>query len=138
MRHRLALVSTIATLAMLATGFAFAAAIDDDDYPGSEVIADGKGQVAVKVVHYANETCWKIAGIREGVPHDRAVDLSTERHLYVTMTLARTGEPCQVTAEPLQARLTIPDKPGRISLDIFVLDDKGFLTRSQRHRIQRN
>jgi hypothetical protein len=130
--------SVMAGLVLALSASLAGAATPDDDYPGSEVIADGKGKVAVKIVHFANETCWRIADVREGVPHDRIIDQATDRHLYVTLTLARTGEPCRPTAEPLTTRLTIPDRPGRISLDIFVLDDKGFLTRSQRHRIQRD
>jgi hypothetical protein len=108
----------------------------DPDYPGSEVYADGQGAVHVKVVYFANQACWRIADAREGVP-DRATDLPTDRHLYVTVTLARTDGSCELTSTPLQTMLDIPDKAGRISLDIFFLDDRGVLTRSQRHRIQR-
>src|SRR5690606_4317824 len=108
----------------------------DDDYPGSQVVADGDGEVHVKAVYFANETCWRIAGAREGVP-DREADQPTERHLYVTVMVEKTGDACALTGEPIETSLTIPDKPGRISLDIFFVDQRGVLVRSQRHRIER-
>lgn len=108
----------------------------DPDYPGSDVYSDGKGTVHVKAVYFANQTCWRIASAREGVP-DPSVDEPTQRHLYVTVNLAKTGGSCELTNKPLETMLDIPDKPGKISLDIFFVDDRGVLTRSQRHRIQR-
>lgn len=116
---------------------AFAAELaDEEEYFGSEVIADGNGSVDVKIVYFANEKCWQIKDTREGVP-DKAADQPTERHLYVTVNLVKVGDDCSLTNEPLKTRLTIPDKKGKISLDIFFVDERGFLTRSQRHRIQR-
>lgn len=109
---------------------------EEEEYFGSEAIADGKGSVDVKVVYFANEKCWQIKNVREGVP-DKAADQPTERHLYVTVNLAKVGDDCSLTNEPLKTRLTIQDKKGKISLDIFFVDERGFLTRSQRHRIQR-
>lgn len=109
----------------------------DPYYQGSEVIADGEGQVHVKVVFFPNEDCWNISGIREGVP-DKLADQPTERHLYVTVNIAKTKSSCALTSAALQAKIVIPDKKGKISTDIFFVDERGVLTRSQRHRIQRD
>lgn len=109
----------------------------DPDYPGSEVVATADGQVHVKAVLFANDTCWHILRAREGVP-DRTADEPTDRHLYVTVSLEHRGSDCALTNRPLETRLAVPDKPGRISLDIFFVDERGVLFRSQRHRIQRD
>lgn len=111
--------------------------LDSSDYPGSWAIADGHGHVSVHIVHLAAETCWRIRNAREGVP-DRRADQPTDRYLYVTLELERTALPCVPVNTPLQTHLTLADKPGKISIDIFVLDDRGVLQRSQRHRIDRN
>jgi hypothetical protein len=108
----------------------------DPNYPGSQVVADANGAVHVKVVYFANQACWSIAGAREGVP-DRAADQPTGRDLYVNVNLTKTNTSCALTGTPLQTTLTIPDKPGKLSLDIFFVDDRGILVRSQRHRIMR-
>jgi hypothetical protein len=109
----------------------------DPDYQGSEVVSDGKGQVHVKVVFFPNEDCWSFAGLREGVP-DKVADQPTERHLYVTVNVAKTKPDCHLTNAFLQDQIVIPDKKGKISLDIFFVDERGVLVRSQRHRIQRD
>lgn len=108
----------------------------DPDYPGSQAVADDKGEVHVKVVYFANQACWSIAAAREGVP-DKTTDQPTGRELYVTVSLAKTQASCDLTSKPLETTLTIPDKSGKISLDIFFVDDRGILVRSQRHRIMR-
>jgi len=109
----------------------------DADYQGSEVVSDGKGQVHVKVVFFPNEDCWVIDNLREGVP-DKVTDQPTERHLYVTVNIKKTKTDCQLTSAFLQDQIVIPDKKGKISLDIFFVDERGILVRSQRHRIQRD
>jgi hypothetical protein len=106
------------------------------DYPGSVAVADGKGRVGVKVVFLPAVSCTRITGVREGMPNPDA-NQPTDRHLYVTVDIAKTTAPCSETNTPLETRIVIPDKPGRISIDIFVVDERGFLTRSQRHFIQR-
>lgn len=108
----------------------------DSDYPGSWAIADGHGQVIVSVQYLAAESCWRIKGVREGVP-DAAADLPTGRHLYVTVDVKKDGSACQTVNTPLDAKINIPDKPGKISLDVFIVDDRGVIQRSQRHRIER-
>jgi hypothetical protein len=110
---------------------------DGSDYPGSWAIADGHGHVTVHVVHLAAETCWRIREAREGVP-DRRADQPTDRYLYVTLRLERTALPCVPVNTPLQTNLILADRPGKISIDIFVLDNRGVLQRSQRHRIDRS
>ena len=132
---KLLIAGLIATSILFQPAFAEETAVEDV-YFGSEAIADGKGSVDVKIVHFANEKCWQIRDAREGVP-DKAADQPTERHLYVTVNLVKNGGDCSLTNEPLKTRLTIPDKKGKISLDIFFVDERGVLTRSQRHRIQR-
>lgn len=109
----------------------------DPDYQGSEVVADGKGQVHVKVIFFPNEDCWVIAGLREGVP-DKVTDQPTERHLYVTVNVSKKSEVCHLTSAALSGHIIIPDKKNKISLDIFFVDERGVLVRSQRHRIQRD
>lgn len=109
----------------------------DPYYQGSEVIADGEGQVWVKVVFFPNEDCWKISGVREGVP-DTVADQPTQRHLYVTVSVAHSKATCSLTNDTLQTQIVIPDKEGKISTDIFFVDERGVLVRSQRHRIQRD
>ncbi|MBL8587576.1 MAG: hypothetical protein JNK46_03520 [Methylobacteriaceae bacterium] len=109
----------------------------DSDYPGSWAIADGHGEVAVKVQYLAMGACWRIENAREGVP-DRATAEPNERHLYVTVAIRKTGDDCPPTNAPLETKLNIPDKPGRISLDVFFVDERGVLQRSQRHRIERD
>lgn len=108
----------------------------DSDYPGSWAIADGHGGVAVKVQYLPQASCWRLVGAREGVP-DAGVDEPTGRHLYVTVSIAKTAEACLPVNRPLETRITIPDAPGRISLDVFIVDERGVLQRSQRHRIER-
>lgn len=109
---------------------------DDLDYPGTVVIADGHGQVDVRVVYQAQEDCWRIRSAREGMPN-KAADQPTDRHLYVTVAIEKTAETCDRRLTELQTRLTIADKPGRLSLDILFVDQRGVYQRSQRHRIQR-
>jgi len=109
----------------------------DADYQGSEVVSDGKGQVHVKVVYFPGEDCWAMANLREGVP-DKLTDQPTERHLYVTVNAAKTKQDCKLTSTFLEGQIVIPDKKGKISLDIFFVDERGVLVRSQRHRIQRD
>jgi hypothetical protein len=109
----------------------------DPDYQGSEVVASSNGQVHVKAVLFPTDSCWQITGAREGVP-DVEADQPTARHLYVTVNVTHGTGDCQPTATPLETRLDIPDKTGKISLDIFFVDERGVLIRSQRHRIQRD
>lgn len=110
---------------------------EPDDYLGSEAVADGKGAVNVKVVYFANEKCWQIKSAREGVP-DVEADQPTGRNLYVTVNIEKKGGDCSLTNIPLKTAISIPDKEGKISLDIFFVDERGVVTRSQRHRIQRD
>lgn len=109
---------------------------DDLDYPGTVVVADGHGRVDVRVIYQAQEDCWRIGSAREGMP-DATADQPTDRHLYVTVAIERTEGACSQRLTELQTRLTIADKPGRISLDILFVDQRGVYQRSQRHRIQR-
>lgn len=109
----------------------------DADYQGSEVVSDGKGQVHVKVVFFPNEDCWVIDNLREGVP-DQTADQPTGRYLYVTVNVKKIKAGCQLTNAFLQDQIVIPDKKEKISLDIFFVDERGVLVRSQRHRIQRD
>jgi hypothetical protein len=122
---------------LLAPVAAAAEELFDPDYPGSEVVATADGQVHVKAVLFATDSCWHITGAREGVP-DATADQPTERHLYVTVNVAHSSDGCAPTSKPLETQLVIPDKKGRISLDIFFVDERGVLFRSQRHRIQRD
>ena len=108
----------------------------ESDYPGSWAIADGHGSVVVKVQYLPQATCWRIARARPGVP-DVTTDQPTGRHLYVTVAIERTDTPCLPINNPLETRLTIPDVAGSISLDVFFVDERGVLQRSQRHRIER-
>lgn len=125
-------------LAGLAAGAAEAAHQEiESDYPGSWAIADGHGSVAVKVQYLPQASCWRIREARQGVP-DIALDQPTGRHLYVTVAIEKTGDDCRPINRPLETRLTIPDAPGRISLDVFFVDERGVLQRSQRHRIERS
>lgn len=127
----------LAAAVLLIAGPASAShALIDSDYPGSWAIADGHGEVAVKVQYLAPDSCWSIRDAREGVP-DRDADQPTERHLYVTVTIAHGEGPCRVENTPLETRLAIPDRPGKISLDVFFVDERGVLQRTQRHRIER-
>lgn len=109
----------------------------ESDYPGSWAVADGHGGVAVKVQYLPQSSCWQIREAREGVP-DAVVDMPTGRHLYVTVAIEKTAGDCLPVNRPLETRLTIPDAPGRISLDVFFVDERGVLQRSQRHRIERS
>lgn len=134
MQHK---ASPLLVLALLAAPPALAAHHPvDSDYPGSWAIADGHGSVAVKVQYLAPDSCWRIKDAREGVP-DVAADQPTERHLYVTVNIEHVGENCVTANTPLETQITIPDKPGEISLDVFFVDARGVLQRSQRHRIER-
>jgi hypothetical protein len=110
---------------------------EDLDYPGTIAIATGHGEVDVRVIYQAQEDCWRIKSAREGVPN-RMTDQPSERHLYVTVDIEKTAVSCQPKHNEITTRLTIPDKPGRISLDVFFVDERGVYQRSQRHRIQRD
>lgn len=132
---------SIFAMAMLAAGMPAQAdhhkITDDDlDYPGTIAIATGHGEVDVRIIYQAQEDCWRINGAREGVPN-RSTDLPSDRHLYITVAIEKTAETCQHKHNELTTRLQIPDKPGRISLDVFFVDQRGVYQRSQRHRIQR-
>lgn len=109
---------------------------DDLDYPGTIVIANGHGKVDVRIIYQAQENCWALKSTRQGLPNP-AVDKPTERHLYITAFIEKTGSACEQKHTELQARLMIDDKPGTISLDILFVDERGVYQRSQRHRIQR-
>lgn len=108
----------------------------ESDYPGSWAIADGHGAVVVKVQYLPQSTCWRIRDVRQGVP-DAAAMQPTGRHLYVTVALEHTDLPCLAINNPLETRLTIPDRPETIDVDLFFVDDRGVLQGSQRHRIER-
>lgn len=110
---------------------------EDLDYPGTIAIADGHGKVDVRVIYQAQEDCWRIASAREGLPN-KSTDMPTDRHLYVTVGIEKTAQDCARKHTELATRLTIPDKPGVISLDVLFVDERGVYQRSQRHRIQRD
>lgn len=144
MDHRTALTRIRALSLALALLVPFAAVAEhrvmtDEDlaYPGTVVIADGHGKVDVRIVYQAQEGCWRINGAREGVPNP-ALDMPTDRHLYITVAIERLGGACAQALTPIETRVAIADKPGRITLDIFFVDERGVYQRSQRHRIQRN
>ena len=109
---------------------------EDLDYPGTIAVADGHGAVDVRIHYLAQEDCWRINSAREGLPN-AATDEPTERHLYITVAVEKTAETCQQRLNGLTTRLQIPDKPGRISVDILFVDQRGVYQRSQRHRILR-
>ena len=109
---------------------------DDLDYPGTIAVADGHGGVDVRILYHAQDDCWRIASAREGVPN-AAADKPGDRHLYITVAIEKTGEVCAQKLNELTTRLRISDKPGRISLDVFFVDQRGVYQRSQRHRIVR-
>ena len=109
---------------------------EDLAYPGTVVMADGHGMVDVRIVYQAQENCWRILRAREGVPNAE-LDQPTQRHLYVTVSIERGDRTCVPQLTQLETRIQIEDKPGRISLDIFFVDERGVYQRSQRHRIQR-
>lgn len=137
--HR-SIITGLTVFAVAATGaLAEHRAVTDEDlaYPGTIVIADGHGKVDVRVIYQAHEDCWRIASARQGMPNP-AVDQPTDRHLYVTVTIERTGEGCAPKHSELRTRLKIDDKPGAISLDVMFVDGRGVYQRSQRHRIQRD
>mgnify|MGYP003619529108 CR=1 FL=1 len=69
---------------------------------------------------------------------DARFDQPTDRHLYITVSIQKTGQACAAKHTPLDTRLAITDKPGTMSLDILFVDERGVYQRSQRHRIQRN
>lgn len=135
MISRLALASACG-LAMVAAPGAASDLGTDSDYPGSWAIADGHGQVAVQVQYLAPSACWRINQARQGVP-DASADQPTDRHLYVTVDIEKTGDDCPLANTTIETRLTIPDKAGKISLDVFFVDERGVLQRTQRHRIER-
>ena len=110
---------------------------EDLDYPGTIAIADGHGKVDVRVIYQAQEDCWRITSAREGLPN-KATDMPTDRHLYVTVGIEKTAQSCARKHTELATRLSIPDKPGVISLDVLFVDERGVYQRSQRHRIQRD
>ena len=110
---------------------------DDLAYPGTIVVADGHGKVDVRIIYLAQDNCWKIVSARPGLP-DARIDQPTDRHLYITVSIQKTGQACAAKHTPLDTRLAITDKPGTMSLDILFVDERGVYQRSQRHRIQRN
>jgi hypothetical protein len=110
---------------------------EDLDYPGTIAIADGHGKVDVRVIYQAQEDCWRITSAREGLPN-KTTDMPTDRHLYVTVGIEKTAQSCARKHTELATRLSIPDKPGVISLDVLFVDERGVYQRSQRHRIQRD
>lgn len=110
---------------------------EDLDYPGTIAIADGHGKVDVRVIYQAQEDCWRIVSAREGLPN-KATDMPTDRHLYVTVAIEKTTQSCAQKHTELTTRLSIADRPGVISLDVLFVDERGVYQRSQRHRVQRD
>lgn len=110
---------------------------DDLAYPGTIAVADGHGKVDVRIVYLAQDACWKIISARPGLP-DPKVDQPTDRHLYITVAIEKSGQGCAVTNTALETRLALADRPGALSLDILFVDERGVYQRSQRHRIQRD
>jgi hypothetical protein len=143
MSHRadLALVAGLAVACAIAAAPARAEhrtlSAEDLAYPGTIAVADGHGKVDVRIVYQAQEDCWRIAGAREGTPAPE-LDQPTQRHLYITVALDHATQTCQPSLTMLETRILIEDKPGRITLDIFFVDERGVYQRSQRHRIQRD
>lgn len=138
MRHVLFAALTSALVLPFASNAAHRIITDEDlAYPGTVVVADGHGKVDVRIIYLAQEDCWKIVSARQGLPN-AVVDKPTDRHLYITVAIEKTGQSCAVKNTPLSTRLAINDKPGTISLDILFVDERGVYQRSQRHRIQRD
>ena len=81
-------------------------ALTDDDlaYPGTIAVADGHGKVDVRVIYLAQDACWKIVSARPGLP-DARIDQPTDRHLYITVSIQKTGEACAAKHTPLDTRL---------------------------------
>lgn len=143
MKHRTALARTLG-LCLATTLFPLsvvaehrAMTAEDLAYPGTIAIADGHGKVDVRIIYQAQEGCWRINGAREGVPNP-ALDQPTDRHLYITVAVERLAGACTQALTQLDTRIAIADKPGKITLDIFFVDERGVYQRSQRHRIQRD
>lgn len=120
-----------ATLALLAALLAPPAAAQR---PATIAEADGKGNVDVNIVYYADLGCTKLTEVREGAPGNIE---PPQRTLVVTVTLDRLAADCAGQPQTIEKRISIADRGDALSVDIFFVDPDGRFVRSQRPRIYR-
>ncbi len=103
--------------------------------PATVAEADGKGKVDVKIMYYADQGCTTFADVREGPPAN--ID-PPQRTLVVTVTLNRQPGDCVERPYTIERTISITDRQGALSVDIFYIDPDGRFVRSQRPRIYRD
>ncbi len=97
-------------------------------------VADGKGKVQVNVVYYAEDTCMELLSVHEGPP---STIERPKRTLVVTVELQRRAGACEQKLRTLDASITIDDRAGVKSVEVFFVDGKGKFIRSSRPPIDR-
>lgn len=102
--------------------------------PATIAEADGKGNVDVNIVYYADLGCTSLTDVREGAPGNIE---PPQRTLVVTVTLDRQPGDCTGQAQTIERRISIADRRDALSVDIFFVDPDGRFVRSQRPRIYR-
>lgn len=102
--------------------------------PATIAEADGRGNVDVNIVYYADLGCAEIVDIREGAP---AHIEPPQRTLVVTVILDRKPQACPSQAQTIERKLRIADRADALSVDVFFVDPDGRFVRSQRPRIYR-
>ncbi len=100
----------------------------------STAVADGKGHVAVHVLYFAEDTCMKIASVTDGAP---STIETPKRTLVITVVLEREGARCEQKLRTLEHDITLTDRKGVKSVDIFYVDKAGKFIRSARPPIDR-
>lgn len=102
--------------------------------PTTMAKADGKGNVDLHIVYFAENTCVRFADVRDGSPGNIE---TPKRTLVVTVTLDRSGSDCRPELRTIEHDLRLADREGVLSVDIFFVDPDGRFVRSARPRIYR-
>lgn len=124
---------TLCALAVLAAAAATPAA--GVTPPATIAETDGKGNVDVNIVFYADQSCTFISDVKAGAPGN--IEPPT-RTLVVTVLLDRRPGECIERPYTIERTIKIPDRSDALSVDIFYVDPDGRFVRSQRPRIYRD
>lgn len=96
-------------------------------------VADGKVEVSIN--YYAEDTCVKFHSVKEGSP---AMIEAPKRSLVITVVIEKEAKKsCKQALTILSDKLTITDRPGVKSVEIFFVSQDGKFIRSSKPRIYR-
>jgi hypothetical protein len=102
--------------------------------PTTQAKSAPNGLVDIDLVYYAEDTCMKFGEVKEG--HPSSIE-APKKALVVTVTLDREHKGCEQKLKTLTSHITIKDRPGVKSVEIFYVGRDGKFIRSSRPRIYR-